>query len=141
VAGSPQAGPGRPVALVRGLHTAIVDEADSILIDEAVTPLILAAPHERRGLDDAVRRISALADSLAEGRDFLVEAREQQVLLLPEARQRLTDIAPMSGGLAPGARREELLGRRWWSGDSSNRDSAAWSRTTRSCCSTSSPAV
>jgi preprotein translocase subunit SecA len=62
--------PGARCALVRGLHTAIVDEADSVLIDEAVTPLILAAPHERRRLDDAVRRISALADSLAEGREL-----------------------------------------------------------------------
>ena len=32
---------GRPL-LLRGLHVAIVDEADSILIDEARTPLILA---------------------------------------------------------------------------------------------------
>jgi preprotein translocase subunit SecA len=30
--------------LVRGLHTALIDEADSVLIDEAVTPLILSAP-------------------------------------------------------------------------------------------------
>ena len=29
--------------VLRGLHTAIVDEADSILIDEAVTPLIISA--------------------------------------------------------------------------------------------------
>ena len=30
--------------VMRGLHTAIVDEADSLLIDEAVTPLIISAP-------------------------------------------------------------------------------------------------
>ena len=33
---------GAPATLLRGLHFAIVDEADSILIDEARTPLIIA---------------------------------------------------------------------------------------------------
>jgi len=33
---------------MRGLHTAIVDEADSVLIDEAVTPLIISAPRKKR---------------------------------------------------------------------------------------------
>ena len=32
--------------VLRGLHTAIVDEADSVLIDEAVTPLIIAESEE-----------------------------------------------------------------------------------------------
>ena len=30
--------------VMRGLHTAIIDEADSVLIDEAVIPLIISAP-------------------------------------------------------------------------------------------------
>lgn len=38
--GGPQGAPAEPV--LRGLHFAIVDEADSIFIDEARTPLILA---------------------------------------------------------------------------------------------------
>lgn len=35
-------GAGAPAALLRGLHLAIVDEADSVLIDEARTPLIIS---------------------------------------------------------------------------------------------------
>ncbi|MBF0098729.1 MAG: hypothetical protein HQM05_15505, partial [Magnetococcales bacterium] len=56
--------------LVRGVHTAIVDEADSILIDEAVTPLILSAPRESRSLAEAVLLVSRLADTLVEGEDY-----------------------------------------------------------------------
>src|SRR5262249_11218730 len=36
--------------VMRGLHTAIVDEADSVLIDEAVTPLIISAPQKNEAL-------------------------------------------------------------------------------------------
>ncbi|NIN68574.1 MAG: hypothetical protein GTO63_28490, partial [Anaerolineae bacterium] len=36
--------------LMRGLHFAIVDEADSVLIDEARTPLIISA--ESDGFDE-----------------------------------------------------------------------------------------
>jgi preprotein translocase subunit SecA len=60
--------------LLRGLHFAIVDEADSILIDEARTPLILA---ERDGaIADADHYASALelARTLRSGRDYLLDA-------------------------------------------------------------------
>lgn len=96
--------------LVRGLHTAIVDEADSILIDEAVTPLILAAPRESRGLAEAVQCVGALADQLIEGRDYTLMVKTRSVSLLPSALERLTaiavDIAPV---WRTAARREELL--------------------------------
>src|SRR5262249_51097562 len=35
---------GQDGLVMRGLHTAIIDEADSVLIDEAVVPLIISAP-------------------------------------------------------------------------------------------------
>ena len=96
--------------LVRGLHTAIVDEADSILIDEAVTPLILASPRESRGLADAVRLISELADGLLENLDYLLVSKARSVSLLPSAIQRLADRADaMPPVWRPVPRREELL--------------------------------
>jgi preprotein translocase subunit SecA len=96
--------------LVRGLHTAIIDEADSILIDEAVTPLILAAPHESRGLAEAVRVVSALADTLSEGDDYVIEGQDQQVRLLAFAQDRLAALAlHLPEVWRPAPRREELL--------------------------------
>ena len=96
--------------LTRGLHTAIVDEADSILIDEAVTPLILAAQRESKGLDQAVLAVSRLADSLQAGQDFEAQLRGKAIVLQPSALQALEQL---SGQLPevwrPAARREELL--------------------------------
>src|SRR5262249_2816202 len=45
--------PGREQSVLqRGLHVAIVDEADSVLIDEARVPLIISGTHEG-AVDDA----------------------------------------------------------------------------------------
>lgn len=96
--------------LVRGLHTAIVDEADNVLIDEAVTPLILSSPRSSLGLGEAVRLVSTLADRLVADSDFEVLRRRRTVLLREGARQAL---AARAAELAPlwraEPRREELL--------------------------------
>src|SRR5205807_7049818 len=42
-------------AVMRGLHHAIVDEADSVLIDEAVTPLIIAGSDQSSHPEQAYR--------------------------------------------------------------------------------------
>ena len=41
--------------VMRGIDTAIVDEADSVLIDEAVTPLIISQAFENKPLTEACR--------------------------------------------------------------------------------------
>lgn len=95
---------------VRGLHTALVDEIDSILIDEAVTPLILAVQRESKGLDQAVLAVSRLADSLQGGEDFECEFRSQAIVLKPPALAALQRLAPALPEVwRPAARREELL--------------------------------
>ena len=58
-----------PAAVVhRPFHAALVDEADSLLIDEARSPLVLAGRAEPR--DAAARRIAALVAALTPGVDF-----------------------------------------------------------------------
>lgn len=94
----------------RGLHTAIVDEADSILIDEAVTPLILSAPRESGGLAQAVRQVSGLADSMRSGDDYELSQRGQTVVLTDAGRKKLERIASQLPKLwRAGPRREELM--------------------------------
>jgi preprotein translocase subunit SecA len=58
--------------VMRGLHFAIVDEADSVLIDEARTPLIISSQAD--GLHDAsvYRHAMDIARSLVQDRDFLI---------------------------------------------------------------------
>lgn len=58
------------VPLLRGLHFAIVDEADSILIDEARTPLILAERLQRSDAVPAYAQALQLARCLSEFDDY-----------------------------------------------------------------------
>lgn len=63
----------------RGLNYAIVDEVDSILIDEARTPLIISAPDAES--TDHYRKFSTIAPQLSAGVDFTVDEREKTALL------------------------------------------------------------
>ena len=72
--------------LLRGLHFAIVDEADSVLMDEARTPLILSGPAGEGVLDIAlVDEAIAMAKRFVEDEHFV---REQGQLLLTDSGKR-----------------------------------------------------
>ena len=66
----------------RDLHYAIIDEVDSILIDEARTPLIISG----KGVDstDMYRRADDFVRGLRKEADFTVEEKDRQVALTDE---------------------------------------------------------
>ncbi len=57
----------------RGHYFAIVDEVDSILIDEARTPLIISAPDAESG--DIYRLFARVIDGLQESRDYTIDEK------------------------------------------------------------------
>lgn len=65
--------------LPRGLHTAIVDEADSVLVDEAVTPLILSEERDTEGLANAVSWAHDLSNRLRPGLDYRLDERNHSL--------------------------------------------------------------
>ncbi|MEL6796264.1 MAG: hypothetical protein AAFO89_05515 [Planctomycetota bacterium] len=70
----------------RGLHAAIVDEADSILIDEAVTPAIISADPTDDGGDpsDPAKHhmmAAALARDFVAGTDYTLDRRAKHIAL------------------------------------------------------------
>lgn len=95
--------------LLRGLYYAIVDEADSVLIDEARTPLILSAQTQSEEQVKVCRQALFLAGQLREGVDFLIHPRERQLELLDRGEHRLGEIAEPLGGLWSGKRRRREL--------------------------------
>jgi preprotein translocase subunit SecA len=96
--------------VLRGLHTAIVDEADSVLIDEAVTPLIISATRKNELLRDAVTFAATLARELAAPADYRLEERYRDVELTEQGRRKLEDrCAPLPGVWRGPARRQELI--------------------------------
>lgn len=60
-------------------HYAIVDEIDSILIDEARTPLIISAPSQESS--DMYVKFAQIADSLTEGDDYSVDEKQRAIAL------------------------------------------------------------
>jgi preprotein translocase subunit SecA len=95
----------RKKLLLRGLCFAIVDEADSVLIDEARTPLILAGS----GANDTenahlYRDALGFASGLERGRDFELDQRGG-VALTPRGVDRLEARATGCDGIWSGPRR------------------------------------
>lgn len=95
--------------VLRGLVYAIVDEADSVLVDEARTPLVISgsgddAP-ERRLYETAL----AIASELAFGRDFKRPGPDAGPELTAAGRERVAELAIPHGGLWTGRRRREEL--------------------------------
>lgn len=66
----------------RPLHYAIVDEVDSILIDEARTPLIISAPVERSA--DEYQVVNGHVKQLREDRDYKIDEKLRSVFLTDE---------------------------------------------------------
>ena len=96
--------------LLRGLHFAIVDEVDSVLIDEARTPLVISAGGdssvERRVYEQALE----LAAFLEPAAHFTVDRRERRIDYTDEGRRRLAELArPMGGVWRARLRREHLV--------------------------------
>ncbi|MBN1421838.1 MAG: preprotein translocase subunit SecA [Planctomycetes bacterium] len=70
----------------RKLHYAIVDEVDSILIDEARTPLIISGPSEDS--TDKYYIANRVAQRLVRDRDYEVKEKEHQIILSEEGIER-----------------------------------------------------
>jgi len=75
--------------VMRGLDTAIVDEADSVLIDEAVTPLIISSPVGNAALQEVYQMAWSLASTLDPTTDYRIDVRYREVTLLPTGRKKI----------------------------------------------------
>ena len=95
--------------LLRGLCFAIVDEADSVLIDEARTPLIIS---NRANMDDQEKTFKhavRIARMLEAPRDFSVNALRRQAKLTDLGKAFVARTSRVLGGVWSGKRRREEL--------------------------------
>jgi preprotein translocase subunit SecA len=90
------------VSILQGLDAVIVDEADSVLIDQAATPFILSAGEAALGGLDTATLLKTLEMSrtLGEGADFRRSDALRRVTLTDTGRSRLAALAKGSVGLA-----------------------------------------
>jgi preprotein translocase subunit SecA len=83
----------------RGHHFAIVDEVDSILIDEARTPLIISGPTEDRS--EFYRTMDVIVKELIKDPDtFEHDEKQRQALLTEHGAETIEDILEKGGHLA-----------------------------------------
>ncbi|MGH7303951.1 MAG: prepilin peptidase, partial [Candidatus Rokuibacteriota bacterium] len=98
--------------VLRGLNYAIVDEADSVLVDEARTPLIISSGGGNTADERPVYTAAlALASRLVAGRDFHVDPRDRAVRLTDVGGIELDQLARSLGGAWASRRRREELAR------------------------------
>ncbi len=96
--------------LLRGLCFAIVDEADSVLIDEARTPLILTRNIDSKAEHEVYRLALYLAQKMINGRDFFLDLEQHGVQLSQVGQQILAKLKlPEDGFWQNTRRREELI--------------------------------
>src|SRR3954470_790989 len=99
-----------PAMLLRGLHVAIVDEADSVLIDEARTPLIISETEEAG--EEESRLFSTAVDvarSLAGSADYEISAH-RDIRITDRGLERVADATRELGGVWRSATwRHELI--------------------------------
>ncbi|MDD5298720.1 MAG: preprotein translocase subunit SecA [Rhodocyclaceae bacterium] len=75
--------------VMRGIHQVIVDEADSVLVDEAVTPLIISMPHPDSSLDQAAQEAVALARELDPVQHYRISRALRHVELTAAGKEHL----------------------------------------------------
>jgi preprotein translocase subunit SecA len=89
------------------LHFAVVDEVDSILIDEARTPLIISGADQDSSelyiqIDRLIPRLSKQQDKDGPG-DYSIDEKSRQAFLTEEGHQKIEQILVKEGLLAEGA--------------------------------------
>lgn len=96
---------------IPGLHFAIIDEADSILIDEARTPLIISATSESAPLDIKLfQKAITLGHSLNLDEHYTIDNKKQQINLNEKGSELLLTLTNNLGPeWASRLRREEMI--------------------------------
>jgi preprotein translocase subunit SecA len=100
-----------PPALLRGLCMAVVDEADSLLIDEARTPLVLSRQADDPAGHAFLWQAYVTSGELREGTDFHIAPDDGQPRLTDAGRERLQALcAPLGGRWRSARLREDAIG-------------------------------
>jgi len=96
--------------VMRGQHYAVIDEVDSILIDEARTPLIISGPSEDKA--ELYRTINPLVTKLEQGEedlesktssgDFTIDEKAKQIYLTDEGHAKVEAMMAEQGLLEEG---------------------------------------
>lgn len=95
--------------VLRGLYYGIVDEADSVFIDEARTPLILSATVAAFDEQAQCERALELAERLVPVADYTIDLADRTVTLTPAGEDRVAALAGDAGIWQSARARDEMV--------------------------------
>jgi len=95
--------------VMRGLHFAIIDEADSILIDEARTPLIITGQEGNEINSQDIYYAMKFSDDLKDNNDFHVKPQDMNVELMASGKAKVAAY----GGDIGGSWRNKVWAEEW----------------------------
>ncbi len=96
--------------MIPGLRAAIVDEADAVLIDEGVVPLIIARSRQESEMAQVYRDAAQIARMLDEGPDYSVDHLKRKAELKRRGRERARQAwEKLDGAIWRAPRRAEEL--------------------------------
>lgn len=93
----------------RRLNCAIIDEADSILIDESVTPLIISGHAPNPEQVESYRQAAAIARQLLPETDYKINHRYREIEITDQGVNHLKELTDHLGGIWRGYRRSVEL--------------------------------
>ncbi|MBN1899181.1 MAG: preprotein translocase subunit SecA [Spirochaetes bacterium] len=91
--------PHKSMRMQRGHQFCIIDEVDSILIDEARTPLIISGPSEES--TDKYYRINKIIRSLKKDEDFELDEKSKSVYLTEKGMKNVEDLLNIKNMFTP----------------------------------------
>jgi preprotein translocase subunit SecA len=96
--------------MLRGLTFAIVDEADSVLVDEARTPLIISGGTDMAVERDFYKQALEMADKMSRDVHFTIDFKDRSIQLTHEGKLKLKKIIqPLGPEWRGTVRREEIV--------------------------------
>lgn len=91
--------------LLRGLCYAIVDEADSVLIDESRTPLIISREGNDCGLREIAYQAIEISKQLQENDDYKIDIKNRLIEISEAGKNHIRELVEPYGGLWKGYQR------------------------------------
>lgn len=96
-------------SVVQGLHNIIIDEADSLLADEAIIPLIISVPKENKPLIDAILSIGLVSTQLKEKEHYTLSTKHKEVFFTKEGELFIEELSECFTPLWKSKNRREYL--------------------------------
>lgn len=93
--------------VLRGIDTAIIDEADSVLIDDATTPLIISKPQTDRHTYADYQRANKIALELSVNSDYQMDYHYQEIQLTQIGREKIAKRSSVSVDYSVNAKQVE----------------------------------